>query len=253
MRGFLPSLAALAFALTLWQAVVWATGVPHFILPGPARVGAALLNNASLLLHQAGFTLANLAMGLSAGIALGIASALNLAMSPAARLLIRPLMVFAQAVPIFALAPIVTLWLGYGAPSKIVMVAIVTYFPVTSAFFDGLMRLPPDLGDLARQMQARPLRRLMLLQLPHALPSLGSGLRLAAVQAPFAVIVAEWVGASKGLGHLMLLSNGRAQTDLMFAALILLAAISLGLFRAADHLARRWDRSIAGQSSDQGA
>jgi putative hydroxymethylpyrimidine transport system permease protein len=242
MRRVLPGCLALAFGLTLWQGIVWATGVPHFILPGPARVAAAMGDNAALLAAQAGVTLANLAMGLTAGIALGIASALNLAMSPAARLLLRPLMVFAQAVPVFALAPIVTLWLGYGAPSKVVMVALVTYFPVTSAFFDGLMRLPPDLQDLARQMRARPLRRLMLLQLPHALPALGSGLRLAAVQAPFAVIIAEWVGASKGLGHLMLLSNGRAQTDLMFAALFLLAAISLCLFLAADRLARHWDR-----------
>ncbi len=238
----MPPILALAFGLGLWQAIVWATAVPHFILPSPVRVAAALWENTALLGAQAAVTLGNLAMGLGAGIMLGMATALNLAISPSARILLRPLMVFAQAVPVFALAPIVTLWLGYGAPSKIVMVALVTYFPVTSAFFDGLMRLPADLDDLARQMQARPWPRLMLLQLPHALPSLGSGLRLAAVQAPFAVIIAEWVGASKGLGHLMLLSNGRAQTDLMFAALILLAAISLCLFLAADRLARHWDR-----------
>ncbi len=243
MSGLARSFLALGFALSLWQGIVWATGVPHFILPGPARVGAALLNNAALLVQQAGFTLGNLAIGLAAGVSLGILSALNLAMSPAARLLLRPLMVFAQAVPIFALAPIVTLWLGYGAPSKIVMVALVTYFPVTSAFFDGLMRLPPTLDDLTRQLQARPLRRLLLVQVPHALPSLGSGLRLAAVQAPFAVIIAEWVGASRGLGHLMLLSNGRGQTDLMFAALFVLAGLSLCLFLATDRLARHWDRT----------
>jgi putative hydroxymethylpyrimidine transport system permease protein len=233
---------SLVFALTLWQGIVWATDVPHFILPGPARVGAALLDNAALLMGQAGFTLSNLAMGLTAGIGLGILTALNLALSPAARLFLRPLMVFAQAVPIFALAPIITLWLGYGAPSKIVMVALITYFPVTSAFFDGLMRLPTALDDLCHQMQARPFRRLILIQLPHALPALGSGLRLAAVQAPFAVIIAEWVGASRGLGHLMLLSNGRGQTDLMFAALIVLAAISLCLFTAADRIVRFWDK-----------
>jgi putative hydroxymethylpyrimidine transport system permease protein len=243
MTRLLPPLAALAFALSLWQAVVWLTGVPHFILPGPWRVGNALISNTGLLLQQAAFTLVNLATGLTAGVALGVATALNLAMSPGARLLLRPLMVFAQAVPVFALAPIVTLWLGYGAPSKIVMVALVTYFPITSAFFDGLMRLPPSLDDLTRQMQARPWQRLMLVQLPHALPSLGSGLRLAAVQAPFAVIIAEWVGASKGLGHLMLISNGRGQVDLMFAALVMLAGLSLLLFLSIDRLARHWDRT----------
>lgn len=233
---------ALILALCLWQGLVWVTDVPPFILPGPVRVASAMQANGALLLAQAGVTLSNLAIGLSAGITLGVLSALNLAISPAARLLLRPMMVFAQAVPVFALAPIVTLWLGYGAPSKIVMVALITYFPVTSAFFDGLMRLPPALDDLTRQMQARPWRKLLLVQLPSALPALGSGLRLAAVQAPFAVIIAEWVGASRGLGHLMLLSNGRGQTDLMFAALIVLAGLSLCLFLAADALARRWDR-----------
>lgn len=247
MRRLTGSLArgalALGVALLLWQALVWATSVPHFILPGPLRVAQAMQANAALLAAQAAVTLTNLAIGLSAGLALGVLSALNLAMSPAARLLLRPMMVFAQAVPIFALAPIITLWLGYGAPSKIVMVALITYFPITSAFFDGLMRLPPAFDDLAHQMQARPLRRLFLLQVPHALPALGSGVRLAVVQAPFAVIIAEWVGASRGLGHLMLLSNGRGQTDLMFAALIVLAAISLCLFLSADWLARRWDKT----------
>jgi len=107
---------------------------------------------------------------------------------------------------------------------------LVIYFPVTSAFFDGLMRLPAPLTDLAHLMRATPLRRLFLLQVPNALPALVSGLRLAIVYAPFAVILGEWVGSSRGLGYLMLISNGRGQTDLMFAALFVLAAMSLLLF-----------------------
>ncbi|MEM1388847.1 MAG: ABC transporter permease subunit, partial [Pseudomonadota bacterium] len=150
------------------------------------------------------------------------------------------MLVFAQAVPVFALAPVITLWLGYGAPSKIVMVMLVIYFPVTSTFFDGLMRLPQGHHDLAQAMGARPWRKLIYLQVPNALPSLGSGLRLAAVYAPFAVVIGEWVGSSKGLGYLMLLSNGRGQTDQMFAALIVLASLSVTLFFIIDSLAKRW-------------
>lgn len=223
-------LLALGVALALWQGVVWASGVPHFILPGPARVGASLWNNTPLLWEHARFTAVNLLTGLAAGIALGVATALNLALSPGARLMLRPMLIFAQAVPVFALAPILTLWLGYGPASKIVIVMLVIYFPVTSAFFDGLMRLPAPLADLAQMMRATPLRRLFLLQVPHALPALTSGLRLAVVYAPFAVIIGEWVGSSRGLGYLMLIANGRGQTDLMFAALIVLAAQSLALF-----------------------
>ncbi|MFN4099179.1 MAG: ABC transporter permease [Pararhodobacter sp.] len=234
----LRGLLALGFALALWQGVVWASGVPRFILPGPGRVAASLWANAPLLWEHARFTAVNLLTGLAAGVLLGVATALNLALSPGARLLLRPMLIFAQAVPIFALAPVLTLWLGYGAASKIVIVMLVIYFPVTSAFFDGLMRLPPPLADLAQMMRARPLRRLFLLQVPHALPALASGLRLAVVYAPFAVIIGEWVGSSRGLGHLMLMANGRGQTDLMFAALVVLAAQSLALFGLFEACAR---------------
>ena len=228
--------------LALWQGIVWGTEVPPFILPGPLRVGAALLTHAAMLAEHARFTLANLAMGLAAGVALGLGTAVNLALSPLARRLMRPVLVAAQAVPVFALAPILTLWLGYGAPSKVVMVALVVYFPVTSVLFDALMRPPPALEDLARMMRARAFQELWLIRLPHALPALGSGLRLAAVQAPFAVIIGEWVGSSRGLGHLMLMANGRGQTDLMFAALMVLAAMGVALFAGAGMVQRLMER-----------
>lgn len=240
MKTLVRLVLTAGFGLALWQGIVWLGEVPAFILPGPGRVAQTLVNNASLLTAQARFTALNLAIGLLAGGTLGVVTALHLALSPRARLLVRPLLVFAQAVPIFALAPIITLWLGYGAASKIVVVMLVIYFPITSAFFDGLMRLPPTLGDLAQTLEARPLRKLIYLQLPNALPALGSGLRLAAVYAPFAVVVGEWVGSSQGLGYLMLMSNGRGQTDMMFAALMVLAAMSVALFFAIDQLARHW-------------
>lgn len=230
-------LLMIGVALALWQGVVWLTGVPRFILPGPALVGASLWDNAALLWGHTRFTVLNLLTGLAAGVALGVVTALNLALSPGARMMLRPMLIFAQAVPVFALAPILTLWLGYGAASKIVIVMMVIYFPITSAFFDGLMRLPAPLADLAQMMRATPLRRLFLLQVPHALPALFSGLRLAVVYAPFAVIIGEWVGASRGLGYLMLLANGRGQTDLMFAALVILAVMSLVLFWLVEKLA----------------
>ncbi|WP_322893248.1 MULTISPECIES: ABC transporter permease [unclassified Yoonia] len=232
------ALLALGFALTLWQIVVWLSGVPHFILPSPARVAVSLWDNAPVLWDHARFTAFNLLVGLAAGVVFGVATALNLALSPQARLMLRPMLIFAQAVPVFALAPVLTLWLGYGAASKIVIVTLVIYFPITSAFFDGLMRLPPALQDLAQMMQATPLRRLFLLQVPQALPALTSGLRLAVVYAPFAVIIGEWVGSSRGLGYLMLMANGRGQTDLMFAALVVLAAQSLILFAILEWFAK---------------
>jgi putative hydroxymethylpyrimidine transport system permease protein len=235
LRAFVP----LAAGLLLWQAVVSLTAVPAFILPGPLAVARAVAGNAALLAEHGAFSAWNLARGLALGVLLGIETALLMALSPALRRLVRPVLVTAQAVPVFALAPVITLWLGYGGLSKVVMVALVTYFPIASAFLDGLDRLPPALADLARQSGASRWRRLVLLQVPHAWPALLSGLRLSAVYAPLAVIIGEWVGASRGLGHLMLMANGRGQTALMFAALAVLAAMSLALWRAVEALDRR--------------
>jgi putative hydroxymethylpyrimidine transport system permease protein len=151
------------------------------------------------------------------------------------------MLVFTQAVPVFALAPILTLWFGYGIGSKVIMAVLIIYFPVTSAFHDGLSRTPPALLDLAKTMGATPRQSLWRLRIPHALPSLGTGLRLAAVYAPIGAVIGEWVGASKGLGYLMLLANGRAKIDLMFAALITLAIMTVALHWAIGKLAARLD------------
>ena len=135
-------------------------------------------------------------------------------------------------------------WLGYGIWSKILIAVLIIYFPVTSAFSDGLAATPKGWLDLARTMQARPHHMLWRIRVPAAMPALASGLRLAAVYAPIGAVIGEWVGASQGLGYLMLLANGRAKTDLMFAALAVLALMTLVLYRAVgagcDRLASRF-------------
>jgi putative hydroxymethylpyrimidine transport system permease protein len=237
-RGLWRGTLALIVALAFWQAIVSLTGVPRFILPGPGLVAQALWDNAELLWQNALWSAANLGLGLAIGIVLGVETALLLALSRRARWLLRPMLVVAQAVPIFALAPMITLWLGYGMPSKIVTIALVTYFPIASALFDRLMALPTGLADLSRLSGAGRLRETLLLRVPHAVPGLLSGLRLAVVYGPLAVLIGEWVGASQGLGHLMLMANGRGQTALMFAALIVLACLSLSLWVTVEALSR---------------
>ncbi|WP_417767747.1 ABC transporter permease [Stappia sp.] len=239
------ALIAAGVALALWQGIVWATGVPAFILPGPWRVATTLVANIGLIADHALITIAEVLIGLVFGAALGAATALHLMVSPAARRIALPIMVFSQAVPVFALAPILTLWLGYGMASKIAMALLIIYFPVVSTFYDGLRRTDPGLVDLARTMGATPARTLLFLRLPAGLPAFGSGLRLAAVYAPIGAVIGEWVGASKGLGYLMLLANGRAKTDLMFASLFVLAAFAVALYAVVSVLTRRmtsWSR-----------
>lgn len=217
--------------LGLWQALVTLAGLPPFILPGPLRVATALWDNAALIGWHAAVTFTEVIAGLVLGAILGAATALHMATSPFARRFLRPVLVLTQALPVFALAPILTLWLGYGIGSKILMAVLIIYFPVASAFYDGLMGTPRGWLDLAKSMQATPRQVLWRVRMPAALPSLASGLRLAAVYAPIGAIIGEWVGASQGLGYLMLLANGRAKIDLMFAALAVLAVLTLMLHR----------------------
>jgi putative hydroxymethylpyrimidine transport system permease protein len=124
-----------------------------------------------------------------------------------------PSLMSGQAVPVFALAPILTLWFGYGIASKVVMAVLIIYFLVTSAFYDGLTRVPADILDMTKTMGGTKPQIMRRIKIPHALLSLGTGLKLAAVYAPIGVVIGEWVGASKGLGYLMLLANGRGKTD----------------------------------------
>ena len=239
MKGLLQGLTAAALFLGLWEALVVLADLPPFILPGPLRVVQALWSNAGLIAWHAGITALEVIAGLICGAAFGAATALLLAASPVARYLIRPALVATQALPVFALAPILTLWIGYGIWSKVLMAVLIIYFPVTSAFFDGLMRTPPGWLDLGRLMGASPARLLWRIRVPAAIPSLASGLRLAAVYAPIGAVIGEWVGAAGGLGYLMLLANGRVKIDLMFAALFVLAIMTLMLHRAVGWLCDR--------------
>lgn len=233
---FVGAIIATLLALGLWQAIVSLTDVPRFILPSPALVLDAWIENRALIFEHTLATAIEIGLGLLIGAGLGILTALTLAASDFARLTVRPILVFTQALPVFALAPILTLWLGFGMGSKIAMAVLIIYFPVTSAFFDGLMRTPPGFLDLAQTMGAGKWRTLWRVRVPSALPSLGSGLRLAAVYAPIGAVIGEWVGSSQGLGYLMLLANGRAKTDLMFAALFTLGLLSILLYLAVNWL-----------------
>ncbi len=235
----LRPLVIFAVLIGAWQVLVWLTGAAPYILPGPGRVALAAIERAPLLLEHAAVTVAEILLGLLFGTLLGATSALFVTAVRPARSWVLPVLVVSQAVPVFALAPILVLWLGYGMPSKIAMATLIIYFPVTAAFYDGLRRTEPGWLDLARTMGASPWRLLWQVRVPAALPALTSGLRVATAVAPIGAIVGEWVGSSAGLGYLMLHANARLQIDVMFAALLLLAVFAVALYFAMDAALRR--------------
>ena len=225
---------ALIGLVLAWEILVRLTGVPHFILPGPARVGAALADNWAFILENAAVTLLEIVLGMAMGLVLGLSCALALTLSKTARAWLLPLVIASQAIPVFAIAPLLVLWLGYGIASKIAAAALIVFFPVASAFYDGLARTNAGWLDLARTMGASRGAVLRHLRLPAALPAFASGARVAAAIAPIGAVIGEWVGASAGLGFVMLQSNAQMRVDLMFAALAVLAAFALAFYALVD-------------------
>lgn len=245
-------------ALAAWQMIVSLTGAPAYVLPSPARVAVAWVTRSGYLLDNALVTATEIVAGLLIGGTLGIVSALAVATLAPARRWLMPVLVVSQAVPVFALAPILVLWFGYGMASKIAMATLVIYFPVASAFLDGLRRTEPGWLDMARVMtgNVRPWAVVRYVRVPAALPALASGLRVAAAVAPIGAVIGEWVGSGAGLGYAMLHANGRMQTDLMFAALATLAVLALAVYYGVDWALRRaisWQPDLAAIFDQQGS
>ncbi len=225
--------------LAVWHGAAVAAGERAYILPTPWQTALAWIDRREVIFDHAWVTFLEILLGLGLGGLLGAGTALAMAASPSLRRWVLPVLVASQAIPVFALAPILVLWLGYGMVSKIAMAVIVIYFPVAAAFLDGLRRTDPGWLDLARTMDAPPLAVLLHIRLPAALPGLASGLRVATAVAPIGAIIGEWVGSSAGLGYLMLQANARMQVPVMFAALLTLTVFAVGLYLAVDHLLRR--------------
>lgn len=224
--------------LTLWW-LATLTKIPAFLLPSPAAVAQALWHGQDFLAYHTLVTVSEVVSGLALGVLLGVFLALGMIYSPRLQSWLMPLVLTSQAIPVFALAPLLVLWFGFGMGAKVAMAVLVIFFPVTSTFFDGLRRVNSDYLDLARTLGASPWAQLRHVRLMAALPAFGTGLRMAAAVAPIGAIIGEWVGSAEGLGYLMLNANARMQTDQLFAALFILILMTVLLWLTVDSLLRR--------------
>lgn len=244
MTRALKPLLIVIVLIGAWQTIVSLAETPHYILPGPLDVLAAARANVALIAANTGVTLAEIVLGIFFGAGMGGALAIALAQSSATRGWLLPLIVGSQAIPVFALAPLLVLWMGYGLASKIAMAALIIFFPVAMTAYDGLRRIDPAWAALARTMTAGTpaprWRTLRYVELPAAMPAFASGLRVAVSVAPIGAVLGEWVGADAGLGYLMMDANRRVAIPLMFACLIALAGLGVALYLIADTMLNRF-------------
>ena len=239
MKQISSSALLLIGFMVMWQVIVVMTELPSYILPTPVDVLRALLQQNSLLVPHLSRTLFELLMGFALGIILGSIAAILMSIYRGLSVCLLPLLIVSQAIPIFAIAPLIVIWCGYGLESKVVTTILMVFFPIVSNFYDGLKQTELVWLEVAKTMQGNRFRTFWHIRMPAAFPQLASGIRVAAVTAPIGAIVSEWVGSSKGLGYLMLNANVRMQIDVMFAMVLIIITMSLGLYIGVDFILRK--------------
>lgn len=233
MRTLLPIAAAAVVFVLLWKAVVIIGGYPPYILPTPEEVAVRFFNawRQGTMTPHVLTTLSEIGWGLLIGGTLAIVLGYVLARSPLAGRILSPYLVAAQATPILAIAPLLALWLGTGLAAKVVICALIVFFPVAVATMVGIRSVDGRLLELGRSLRATRWQVLRHLELPAALPQILGGLRVGATLAVIGAIVGEWAGASQGLGVLINLARGSLfDTPLLFATLLTIAGIGVVLY-----------------------
>jgi ABC-type nitrate/sulfonate/bicarbonate transport system permease component len=221
-------------------------GIPFYILPAPSRIARLLVDDNGLLLAQAAVTLEEIAIGFIIALIVGIGLALLIFSFPVVERAVYPLVIASQTVPIFAIAPLLIVWLGYGMPSKVAMTALIVFFPIVVNTVDGLRAADPDIVNLLLILGATSTQVLIKIRAPAAMPFVFSGARIAVATSVIGAVIGEWVGATQGLGFLMIHANAQLHIDLVFAAIVYLSAMAIGLFlavSAAEWLALPWRRA----------
>jgi len=226
----LPAALLVVLILGVWEAGVHLLSLPVFILPPPSRIIWMALVRAPDIFPHALVTFSEILLGIGLAVATAIPLAIAMFAKPSLEKAFSPFLVASQAIPVFALAPLLVVWLGYGPASKVFMAWIIIFFPICVSLLEGFKSCDPEFRVLFRLMGASFFKTLALLYWPWALPRFFAGLRVGVGVAGIGAVIGEWVGAQKGLGFLMIQSNARLQTDLVFAAILWLTAMGLALW-----------------------
>jgi putative hydroxymethylpyrimidine transport system permease protein len=229
-RGILSPLLILLCGLGLWEAGVRVYETPHYILPTPSAIVTTLVDKRATLGRHTLVTLQEMLLGFGLAVSVGGVLAVLMFEIPMLERALYPYVIGSQTVPVFAIAPLLVLWLGYGIMSKVLMAAIIVFFPIVLNTLDGLKAADADIVSLLRVMRASRWQLLRKAQLPAALPFMLSGAKIGISISTIGAVIGEWVGARAGLGRLMLDANSQLQVSLVFAAIICLTLMGLVLF-----------------------
>jgi putative hydroxymethylpyrimidine transport system permease protein len=230
MRRIWPPLGLLAAAVGVWELVVRAAHVPDYLFPAPSAVAASLVDDAGLLGRATLVTLREIVLGYLLAVGCAVAIAVVLHFSSALRRALLPLLVLSQTVPTVLLAPILAILLGFGIGPKLIVVAVVCFFPIVVNAVDGLRAADPELIRMMRTLHGGRRAIFRRVEAPGALPAVFSGMRVAATYAAVGAVFGEWAGSSAGLGFVILQAQPALDTARIFAAVLILSALALALY-----------------------
>ncbi len=249
MRRWLLPLGLIALLLGLWQiacstgTIADALSLEDFLVPSPAEIAESLWENRGLLAENAWVTLREILLGILCALVVGVGFAVLMHRWQLLKDAAYPLIVASQTIPIVVISPILLVWFGYGIGPKVVVIALICFFPITVNALDGLRSVDPDAVKMMRSLDASRWQRFWRVEAPAALPSLFTGIKIAVVVAPIGAVFAEWVGSSSGLGHLIQADTAYYQVARQFASVVVLAVMALaliGLTTLAERRVVRW-------------
>ncbi len=239
MTNVLPAALLLALTTLAWEVVVRAQQVPMYLLPPPSAVAARWLREPAFFITEGGVSLAEALAGLAVGGGLAFLAGVLMARLRWLEQGLLPLAIVLKMTPVVVLAPLFVLWFGFGPAPRVLIAALLTFFPVLIGVVAGLRSPPPAARDVLAVLDARARDEIVLLRLPAALPHLFAALKVSATLALLGAVIAEWVGGDRGLGRAILLANSNLDTPTTLAGVLTLAAIGVGLVGALTLLERR--------------
>ena len=237
--------AIILLALTAWEVGVRLLQIERWLLPSPSAIGAELVESRELLLRHTLTTLEEVVIGFGLALVVGIAAAMAIAYSRIVERAAYPFVIASQTIPIIAIAPLLLVWIGYGIWPKIIVVVLISFFPIVVNMVDGLKSVDPDMLNMMRSLGAGRWQIFTKVQVPSSLPFLFSGVRVAIALSVIGAVIGEWVGSSAGLGYLMTRSAPQFLTERVFAAIFILSVMGVALFALvvlAERLALPWNQ-----------
>ncbi len=235
-------LLSIILGIFAWGLIAHLSGLPRFILPSPMDVWTRLLASIAdgSLLYHTGITLLEITLGLLVGVTLATMLGYTLAKSRSLEKILSPYLVASQAIPVVAIAPLLVIWLGHGMLSKVVICALIVFFPVLVNTVVGVRAVPHALYDMMNSLRATRLQVMLKLEVPASLPVLLGGLRIGATLSVIGAIVGELVDAKEGLGFLLKVGDFQYDTSMVFVAVMMLVALALSLYGIVTLLERRF-------------